>query len=103
MDLLTTQITGALIVAAVIGLGVRRSRRSEQIVQEWAQKNNYRLLDSRNMFLSPGPFFWKKSKQQTVFRVLLRDKDGNMKNAWILCGSWWGRLTVDNIEVRWDN
>ncbi len=103
MDLFATQIIGFLVVVAAVVLGIRRSRRSEQIVQEWAQKNNYHLLDSYNLFFSSGPFFWTKSKQQTVFRVLLRDENGKTRNAWILCGSWWGRLTTDDIEVRWDD
>ncbi len=102
-SLLTIQILGAVLVVAALFLEVWRSRRSAQIIRNWADANGYRVLESRLMLFWTGPFFWRKSGQQQVFRVTVRDKTGTTQTTWIRCGHWWLGLVSSEIKVHWDN
>lgn len=77
------------------------SHRSRSVLERWAERNGYRIIDAdyRNFFR--GPFFWTSSKGQTVYRVTVQAK-GVVRNGWVRCGSWWLGLLSDQVEVRWD-
>jgi len=102
MDLVTVQVVGVLIVGIALGLEHRRSRRCQQFIRAWAEENNYRLIEVRNMFPFAGPFLWTRSGPQAVFRVSIYEGTGVIRSAWLLCGNWWGRITSNDIRVHWD-
>ncbi len=79
-----------------------QSDKSQIIVQEWAQQNGFRLLESK-FSLSKGPFLWTSSKRQTVYRVRVEDKSGRVRGGWVKCGSYWWGLMSDEAQVRWDD
>ena len=92
----------AVIILAVIAM-VWHFRRSRSLLEDWAAENGYRLLSSQYRNFSRGPFFWTTSKGQTVYRVTVQDRDGATRSGWVRCGSWWGGLLSDKVQVRWDD
>jgi hypothetical protein len=88
---------GALLVA----LGIRTERwritQANCRLSRWADENGLRIL--RQEF-SRGPFFWT-SRGQVVYFVVVEDSQGNVRPAWIVCGSWWAGQRSDKVTVRW--
>ncbi|WP_165231969.1 hypothetical protein [Aquisphaera insulae] len=87
------------VVAGTIAWHFRRSR---QILDRWADRNGYEILEAEYRHFFKGPFFWRSSKDQTVYRVTVRDKTGIHK-GWVRCGGWWFGIMTDKAEARWDD
>jgi hypothetical protein len=89
-----------ILLLAATGL-VWHSRRSRTLLERWAERNGYRIIDAdyRNFFR--GPFFWTTAKGQTVYRVTMEVK-GVVQTGWVRCGTLWLGLFSDRAEVRWD-
>ena len=86
----------------LIGLTlIWHSWRSRRVLERWAERNGYRIIDAdyRNFFR--GPYFWTTAKGQTVYRVNVEVK-GGVRRGWVRCGSWGLGLFSDRTEVRWD-
>jgi hypothetical protein len=95
---LPTFVIMLLLVAMTL---VWHSRRSRRLLERWAERNGYRIIDAdyRNFFR--GPFFWTTAKGQTVYRVTVEVK-GSVRRGWLRCGSRRLGLISDQAEVRWD-
>jgi hypothetical protein len=89
-----------VLVAFVAGL-IWHSIRSRALLDRWAERNGYRIIDAdyRNFFR--GPFFWTTARGQSVYRVTVELK-GDVLKGWVRCGSRWFGLLSDQVEVRWD-
>jgi hypothetical protein len=88
----------ALIVLAVIW----DHRRSQYLLRQWAERNDYRLVNVERRNFFRGPFFWNTSKGQVVYRVTVEDPVGNERSGYLRLGSWvWG-LFSDEVTERWD-
>lgn len=77
-------------------------RRSREILANWADRNGYQVLSSEFRWFFKGPYFWKSSKNQTVFRVIVEDETEAVRTAWVRCGSYWWGVFVDEADVIWD-
>jgi hypothetical protein len=94
---------GLFFVALVVVLAmVWHFGRSHSLLHQWADQNNYRIIRQEYRFFK-GPYFWTSTKGQTVYYVVLEDREGNQRSGWVRCGSWWFGLLSDNVEVRWDD
>jgi hypothetical protein len=76
--------------------------RSRTLLQGWAAKSGFEILQSEFRFVRRGPFFWTSSKGQTVYYVRVQDGQGQVRSGWVRCGGWWLGLWSDRTEVRWD-
>ncbi len=96
-----------ILIVIIAGVGVAafvwHISRSRSLLQRWAAENDYTILNSDYRYFSKGPFFWTSSKGQTVYHVTVRDHEGNVRNGWVRCGSWWLGLLSDKTEVRWES
>lgn len=92
--LVVVSISGIIIAVTVI--------RSRAVLESWAAENGYELLTGGFRLFRRGPFFWTSSKGQTVHRVVVRTSEGQVMQGWVRCGSIWGVLFSDKVEVRWD-
>lgn len=90
-------------VAIVVGLLSRswRNRRSHELIHKWAAENGYQVVSSSRCGYSCGPFTWSRGRAQTVYAVTIRDKAGELRSAWIRCGSTWKGLRSDEVTVGW--
>lgn len=86
-------------VALILSWTYSRSRR---ILDNWADENGYEILSSEFRWLFKGPFFWKSSKNQSVFRVTITDDSDEVRTGWVRCGSYWLGILVDQADAIWD-
>ena len=77
--------------------------RSRRMLNDWAARNGFELMSCEYCWLWRGPFFFRSSKGQAVYRILVRDAQGRQRSGYARCGGWlWGLLT-DQVNVRWDD
>ena len=77
--------------------------KSDSLIENWAIENSYQILKQENRLLRRGPFFWTTTKGQVVYYVLLLDPQGNKRNAWVRCGSFWLGVLSDDVEIQWQD
>ena len=78
-------------------------RRRASLIEQWADKNGYRIVSRKYRWLRKGPFFWTSSRGQTVYYVTMEDVQGNQRHGWVRCGSWFFGLLSDYVEVSWED
>jgi hypothetical protein len=78
---------------------VRSSART--LLNRWAQENGLEILHSKVVFADLGPFSWSTSKSQLVYFVLVRDREGSKRSAWVRCGRFWQGRKSHTIEIKW--
>jgi len=88
-----------VIVPLVLYLYVRRS---QQLLNEWARSNSLEITQAQYRVFRKGPFCWS-ARGQTVYRVRVVEKSGLEREGWVRCGSFWGGVMTDKVEVRWDD
>jgi hypothetical protein len=96
------------LVCAFTGIAVVISirwfyRKSAELLQSWAQKNGYHIIEQEQRSIARGPFFWSASSSQAVFRVKVQDPSGYPRSGWVRVGNWWSGLLSDEVDVRWDD
>jgi hypothetical protein len=91
----------ALVIFAISAAFVWHFRRSRQLLENWAERNGFEILEAEYRHFFKGPFFWRSTKDQTVYRVTVRDRSG-VRSGWVRCGGWFLGLMTDKAEVRWD-
>jgi len=91
-----------LFVGLIVGSIVWTSRRSQAIVQRWAEQNGYQINTCEQRMFRRGPFLWRTGRGQTVHHVTVIESSGQMRSGYVRCGSFWGGLLSDKAEVRWD-
>jgi hypothetical protein len=77
---------------------------SNDILKKWGDEHGFKVLwkEQRYLFFT-GPFKWK-SRNQTIYFLKVRDRDGCERSGWVRCGSFIGGVFFsDKIEVRWDD
>jgi hypothetical protein len=101
MDLKPLFALSLILIAMIFGFRWHFAR-SAAILKKWADENGYDILEKSYCHFFRGPFFFRTTKNQTVYRVTVRDKRGNVGTGWVACGSWWWGLLSDQAKVRWD-
>lgn len=76
--------------------------RARQMLESWAKENGYQILRSELRWFRRGPFFWTTSRNQMVYYVSVRNREGVTRNAWVRCGTWWLGVFQYKAEVRWE-
>jgi hypothetical protein len=82
--------------------GLWTHRRAEFLLQQWAERNELRILEKEERKLFRGPFSWDSSRGQMVYRVTVADKAGNTHSGFVRLGSWARGIFSDKAEVKWD-
>lgn len=78
--------------------------RSSTIVDRWAERNGYRIVERDWPYLFRGPFTLRSSKYQLVCRVTVQDRMGTRKSGWVCFGSrFFGPLLSDKVDEVWDD
>ncbi len=97
-----------VVVAFVVGLAAvliwgAMFVRSSVILRRWAERNRYTILEARVRFLRRGPFWWRSTDKQMVFRVAVEDEQGNVRRGYVRCGGLLFGLFSDRADVEWDD
>ena len=86
--------------AALAPLYRRESRKAKWLLRGWAATNGFKILQSEQC---SGPYPWWLSNNRPVFRVRVRDRNGEERCGWARCGSFLGGVLFGNrVEVRWE-
>jgi hypothetical protein len=93
-------VPAVMLILAAAGIAWH-FRRSRSLLDRWAERNGYRVIEADYRKFFRGPFFWTSAKGQTVYRVTVEVK-GGVRTGWVRCGSWWLGLLSEQVEVRWD-
>ncbi len=91
----------ALLVASLILLLLWQSRRSRDILKRWASENGYTVVSSQMRVLFRGPFWWRTSSSQSVFKVMVRDVEGRVRTGFIRVGGFFLGMMSDQANVEW--
>jgi hypothetical protein len=71
---------------------------------KWAEDQHLQLVSFRGAWFFEGPSAWTRSRNQHVFRVVTKDRDGLTRYCWIMFGTFWGFTWGEPItQVEWDN
>jgi len=109
MDVDTKSFIGLFAAACIFlfcGVGLLRHvrARSKAILRKWADESGYEILEQTPGFYAGGPFkWWTTNRNQTVFLLRVRSREGRERTCWARCGSsGFGVFFSDAIEIRWD-
>ena len=100
IDLVAAAISVCLVI---VGIVLWHSSRSRSILEQWAEKENYQILEKEYRIFRRGSFFWTSSKGQVVYYVKIRDSHGVIRSGLVRCGSWWAGVFSDKTEVKWNS
>ena len=94
---------GVLAILAILGwyFSVYFSK-SKRLLEKWADENRYQLLHAEYRSIRKRPFLWS-AKGQAVYRVEIRDEQGNNRQGWVRCGHWLLGVFADEVKVKWDD
>jgi len=71
---------------------------------QWAEGQHLELVSFRGAWFYEGPSAWTRSRNQHVFRVVTKDRDGLTRYCWIMFGTFWGFTWGEPLtQVQWDN
>jgi hypothetical protein len=101
MDLLGFYLVLIGVAAVIVRQWVLFFSRGRSLLNRWAQEKGFQILHSELRLADMGPFRWFTSKQQLVYFVQVRDREGSERSGWVRCGSFWRGLESDKTEVRW--
>src|ERR1700733_15354227 len=98
-------IFGSFILTIIVSVFVWYQRRSKFILLKWSNENGFEITQKKKHFLFSGPFkWWTNSRNQTIYSVTVRDRNGHERSGWVRCGSFLGGVFFsDKIEVVWDD
>jgi hypothetical protein len=88
--------------AYAIGVTIWTRGRVENMLNRWASDEGYEVLESESCWFLRGPFFWTTSRGQRVYRVVVRTREGRVRQGWVRCGSFGWGILKDKVEARWE-
>src|SRR5450432_1543223 len=92
--------TAALFIAALILSKMYWKRR----LTKWAESEHLELVSFRCARFYEGPSAWTRSRNQHVFHVVTKDRDGQTRYCWIMFGTFWGFTWGEPItKVEWSD
>ena len=92
---------GAVFFVAVLTLSRRYWKRR---LTQWAESQHLQLIGFRGAWFYEGPSAWTRSRNQHVFRVVTKDRDGLTRYCWIVFGTFWGFTWGELVtQVQWDD
>ena len=99
-QLLFFAATAALLTVALTLSKMYWKRR----LTKWAESQHLELVSFRGAWFFEGPSAWTRSRNQHLFRVVTKDRDGLTGYCWIMFGTFWGFTWGEPItQVQWDN
>jgi hypothetical protein len=92
-------VVGACVgVALLIVLSVWSRAQALNALRKWAHAGDLELVSARRRSFVP---LWCSSKGHQYLRVIVRDKEGGIRRAWIRCLDF-NSAEPHNLEVTWD-
>ena len=77
-------------------------RRANNLLEDWAARNDYHIIHREYRRIRRGPFSWSTGIGRVVFRIEVVDSDGLRQSAFVRVGSYMWGIWSNNVEVSWD-
>jgi len=90
-----------LMALAIIARLYWRPLRSREMIRRWAASHRYKVLAIRNCRFLRGPFV--TTKEQAVYRVVMKVEGNKERVAWIACGGRLSGLASHTLLVQWES
>ncbi len=93
-----------LVIILFLGILWITMKEGNRILAGWARENSFDLLEADYCWFCRGPFWFRSTKAQSVYHIMVRDKDsGETRSGWARCGNWfWGVWGTNAIKVIWE-
>jgi hypothetical protein len=85
-----------------VGWLIWRWQRPPVILERWADRNGYRIVDQSYCWFWAGPFFMRCGRGQMVYRITVEDEDGERWKGHVRLGHWLIGLLSDEVAEAWD-
>lgn len=94
----------ASLAGGFIGIFTRNKMQRvwRETLSSWAEKNGYQLSEVTFTASAKGPFTWTTVRTQGIYRVIITDKSGSHRGAWVRVSNWPSGDRSSNVEIRWD-
>ena len=94
-----------LIGVVVLGVGLLiilawKIPSPRQVLQKWADDRHLTIEAAQRRIWRRGPFWWRCSTAQAVFRITVREPSGVVRHGYARVGGFSG--FGDYVEVVWD-
>ncbi|MCC6675544.1 MAG: hypothetical protein IT436_00235 [Phycisphaerales bacterium] len=90
-----------VIVGAMLSLHMNRGR---SLLDRWADENGYEILEADYRWMLRGPFFFRSNDKNAVYRITVRDLEGDVRRGYARCGGFWfGMWLSPDVTVEWDD
>lgn len=76
--------------------------RADRLLENWASKNEYRILEKRNANIGDGPTGTRQSSSQVKYRIVIVDRSNQRKSGMAIVGSKNTGTLSDEVIVNWD-
>jgi hypothetical protein len=93
----------AVVIVLIIPMLAWHFRQSRKLVDRWAAANAYTIIKIERRFFRVGPFFWRRSRGQEVFYVVVSDARGEQRGAYVRSGGWFLGQLSKQVAVKWDD
>jgi hypothetical protein len=71
-------------------------------LRKWAEGEGVQLVSFRWARFYEGPSAWMRSRNQHLFKAVVRDRDGQERSCWIMFGTFWGFTWGEPVtHVEW--
>ena len=90
---------GIVLMVGVLGLTWLHHRLCRNALNAWAKSEHLTLLEARYSWPFQGPNAWRRSRYQTQYRVKVWDAQGQISQAWVTLGTYWGIVEYFNPAV----
>jgi len=74
---------------------------AEKDVRARLGADGYEIVQMQQRWLRLGPLFWTTTRSQIVYRVIVRDANGQQRTGWARWGRRW-LFGGDPLELVWD-
>ena len=89
-----------LVASAILARLYWRPLRSRGMIYRWADDHHYKVMAIKTCRLFRGPFV--TTKEQAVYRVVMKVEGNKLRTAWIACGGTLCGLGSHAVRVWWD-
>jgi hypothetical protein len=86
----------------VIGVTWFHHRLCRNGLNVWAKSEHLTLLEVRFSWPFQGPDAWRRSRNQTLYRVKVWDARGQILHGWVTLGTYWGWTWYTVSDVTWN-
>ena len=91
-------VTTLAVTANLIYVSMAKRR-----LQRWAIANGYSIDRSEIRYLRRGPFWWRTSCGQAVFRISVSDSQGHFRSGFVRVAGYFFGVWSDAATVIWDH